>query len=224
MCRCCTPPALGRKLRRTVDHASPERTDRHPVLLVHGIWKSGAAFRRMAAHLTQRGFAVHTLDLVPNDGAAEIPALAEQVASFIEKTIPEGSPLDLLGFSMGGVVSRYYVQRLGGAARVRRFITISAPHHGTLTAYLARKPGAVQLRPNSPLLAELNRDLSALTRLDVTTMWTPLDLMILPPESSRLGIGREVVIAAPLHALMLHDPRALRAVEEALSAPLAVKR
>ncbi len=188
---------------------------------MHGIWKSGAAFRRMAAHLRARGFEVHTIDLVPNDGAVALPALAEQVAAFVARTIPEGSPLDLVGFSMGGVVSRYYLQRLGGAARVRRFISISAPHHGTLTAYLARKPGAVQLRPDSPLLSELNRDLGDLAGLDVTSMWTPLDLMILPPESSRLPIGRHVVVAAPLHALMLHDPRALRAVEEALSAPLS---
>src|SRR5262249_57307730 len=106
-----------------------------------------------------------------------------------------------------------------GAAWVRRFVTISSPHYGTATAYLSRKPGVLQLRPDSPFLAELNGDLAALDRVDVTSMWTPLDLMILPPQSSRLPLGREVLVAAPLHALMLHDPRALRAVAEALTAP-----
>jgi triacylglycerol lipase len=62
---------------------------------------------------------------------------------------------------------------------------------------------------------------SALSRLDVTSLWTPLDLMILPAQSSRLPIGREILVPAPLHALMLHDPRAIRAVAEVLAAPLA---
>ncbi len=194
------------------------------VLLVHGIWKTGAAFGRMSRHLRDRGFEVHTLDLTPNDGSAPLEQLAAQVATYVAERLPEGSPLDLVGFSMGGVVSRYYVQRLGGAERVQRLVTISAPHHGTATAWLSRKPGAMQLRRGSPFLTELNADLSSLDRVDVTTMWTPLDLMILPPESSRLPVGREVLVAAPLHALMLHDPRSLRAVAEALSAPLSAAR
>jgi triacylglycerol lipase len=199
------------------------QTDRHPVLLVHGIWKSGAAFGRMARYLRARGLTVHTIDLSPNDGAAELPALAAQIAAFVEEKIPAGAPLDLVGFSMGGVVSRYYVQRLGGIERVRRLVTISAPHHGTAMAYLARKAGAAQMRLGSAFLADLNRDVEMLARIDVTTMWTPLDLMIVPPDSSRLPVGREVLVAAPLHALMLHDPRALRAVADALLAPLSVR-
>lgn len=188
--------------------------------MVHGIWKSGASFRALSRHLAKRGFDVHTIDLTPNDGRAGIPELGEQLSAFVEKLLPNGEPLDLVGFSMGGVVGRYYLQRLGGAERVRRFVTISSPHNGTMTAYLRRLPGALQMRPDSELLRELNREIQALGRLDVTSIWTPLDLMIVPPQSSRLPIGREVLVAAPLHALMLHDPRSLRAVAEALEAPL----
>ncbi len=190
---------------------------------MHGIWKSGAAFGRMARYLRERDFEVHPLDLIPSDGRATLETLAAQIAAYVDANLPPAAPLDLVGFSMGGVVSRWYVQRLGGAARVRRLVTISAPHHGTATAYLSRRPGGVQMRPGSPLLAELNGDLSALEHLDVTTLWTPLDLMIVPAESSRLPLGREVLVAAPLHALMLHDPRSLRAVAEALAAPLRAR-
>ncbi len=121
---------------------------------------------------------------------------------------------------MGGVVSRYYVQRLGGVERVRRLVTVSSPHHGTAMAYLMGRPGVVQMRPGSALLADLNGDLAALEHVDLTSIWSPLDLMIVPPNSSRLPVGREVLVAAPLHALMIRDPRALHAVAEALSAPL----
>lgn len=177
----------------------------------------------MERYLAKRGFTVHAIDLVPNDGRAPIEALAGQVEAFVEARIPAGSPLDLVGFSMGGVVSRYYLQRLGGLERVRRFVSISAPHHGTLTAHLRRLPGALQMRPNSAFLRDLDSDVRTLERIDVTSIWTPLDLMILPSDSSRLPVGREVLVAAPLHALMLHDPRSLRAVADALSAPLRAR-
>jgi len=193
------------------------------VLLVHGIWKTGAAFRALARHLGARGFTAHAIDLAPNDGSAPLPALAEQIASWAAASLPAEAPFDLVGFSMGGVVGRYYLQRLGGLARVRRFVSVSSPHRGTLTAYLQKLPGAAQMRPDSELLRELDRDVAALDRIDVTSIWTPLDLMILPPESSRLPVGRHVTVAAPMHALMLHDPRALRAIAEALSAPLRVR-
>jgi triacylglycerol lipase len=198
--------------------------DRHPVLLVHGIWKTHATFRRMARYLTERGFTVHGLDLTPNDGRAGLDELAGQVAAFIENTFPAETPIDLVGFSMGGLVTRYYVQRLGGMERVRRFITISAPHHGSQWAYLRKLPGYLHMRPDSEFLRDLNSDIVRLRELDFTSIWTPLDLMILPPVSSRLGVGEEVLVAAPLHALMLEDPRSFRAVAAALSAPLRAAR
>lgn len=174
----------------------------------------------MARYLTERGFTVHGIDLTPNDGRAGIDELAAQVAAFVDATFPEGAPIDLIGFSMGGLVSRYYVQRLGGLARVRRFITISAPHHGSQWAYLRKLPGYLHMRPESDLLNDLNGDLASLMKLDFTSIWTPLDLMIMPAVSSRLGVGEEVLVASPIHGLMLEDPRCFRAVAAALSAPL----
>jgi triacylglycerol lipase len=194
--------------------------DRHPVLLLHGIWRSGAVFKTMARYLTGRGFAVHSLDLVPSDGRVGLDRLAEQVAAYVERTFSPAAPLDLVGFSMGGLVGRYYVQRLGGIERVRRFITISSPHHGSRWAHVQKLPGYLQLRPGSPFIEDLNRDVAMLSRLNFTSIWTPLDLMILPPSSSRLPVGEEVMISAPLHALMLLDPRSLKAVAAALSAPI----
>jgi triacylglycerol lipase len=199
----------------------PEPPARHPVLLVHGIWKTGAAFGRMSRYLAERGFDVRTIDLTPNDGSAVLEKLGEQLAAHVDRTLPAGTPLDLLGFSMGGLVGRYYVQRLGGIERVRRFVTLSSPHYGTLTAHLRALPGCLQMRPGSAFLRDLNGDVAMLDRVDFTSLWTPFDLMILPASSSRLPVGREIRVAAPLHALMLHDPRCLRAVAAVLGAPRA---
>ena len=145
----------------------------------------------MSRYLGRRGFEAHAVDLVPSDGSARLDNLAEQVARYAAERLPRETPFDLVGFSMGGVVCRYYLQRMGGVARVRRFVSISSPHHGTATAYLQRRPGCVQMRPGSELLRDLDRDVEMLGRIDVTSIWTPLDLVdpapreLAPPGRAR---------------------------------------
>ena len=50
---------------------------------------------------------------------------------------------------MGGLIARYYVQRLGGDARVHTLVTLGTPHGGTAAAYLVPHRLARQLRPDS---------------------------------------------------------------------------
>ena len=80
------------------------------------------------------------------------------MADYIARHFDPEQPLDLVGFSMGGIVSRYYIQRLGGIERVQRYVNISAPNNGTWTAYLLSRLGCVQMRPESEFLRDLNRD------------------------------------------------------------------
>src|SRR5450755_3500226 len=120
---------------------------RNPVLLVHGIYDSAAVMRPLSTWLTARGWEVTTLSMAPNDGSVPLEELAEQVRKCANVHFPRDRKFDLIGFSMGGVVSRYYVQRLGGAELVDRFICISAPNHGTGMAFLSNKPGCRQMRP-----------------------------------------------------------------------------
>ena len=188
----------------------------NPVLLVHGINDTGAVFNKMGLYLRQRGLSVYTVDLVPNNGAEVLDKLAQQVANYVAATFEPEQPLDLVGFSMGGIVSRYYLQRLGGIERVQRFITISSPHKGTVIAYGSWQPGCVQMRPNSDFLKDLNSDVQMLKQIDFTSIWTPYDLMILPATSSQLEIGKEVTVPVVLHPLMLTDFGTLEIVAKAL--------
>jgi len=170
----------------------------------------------MAVWLRMRGWMAHTLSLRPNDGSVGLEVLAGQLQGWMEERLSPGAKVHLVGFSMGGLVSRYYLQRLEGAERVERFVTISAPHQGTWMAYLHRGAGAMQMRPSSAFLRDLNEDALWLERVRVTSLWTPLDLMILPARSSRLvgaHEGRNWVLA---HPLMVLQRRVLQAVERAL--------
>ncbi|WP_174763467.1 triacylglycerol lipase [Aphanizomenon sp. UHCC 0183] len=189
----------------------------NPVLLVHGINDTGAVFNKMAFSLRQQGLSVHTVDLIPNNGSEVLEKLAQQVANYVNDTFATAQPLDIVGFSMGGIVSRYYIQRLGGINRVQRFITISSPHYGTIVAYGTWLAGALQMRPHSDFLNDLNSDVEMLKQLNFTSIWTPYDLMIIPTESSQLGIGKEITLPVLLHPLMLTDSRTLSIVAKILT-------
>jgi triacylglycerol lipase len=194
---------------------------RNPVLLVHGIWDTGRIFQVLSNYLRRLGWLVYDLDLEPNNGDAKLEMLAQQVAGFVDRTFDLTTPIDLVGFSMGGIVSRYYVQRLGGRDRVQRLITVSAPHHGTWVSYGSQRPGCIQMRPNSPFLQDLNRDVETLAQLNLTSIWTPFDAMIVPANSSVLSIGRNVKVPVAVHAWMVRDLRSLQAIAAALSEPIA---
>lgn len=193
---------------------------RNPVLLVHGIIRTSAVFRKMSTYLSQQGWSVHSFNLTPNNASLGLDQLATQVADYVDKTFPPEQPLDLIGLSMGGLVTRYYVQRLGGIDRVQRFITISAPHQGTRMAYLLPRLGCIQMRPGSAFLKDLNQDATMLERLNFTSIWTPWDFIIVPARSSQMPIGQEVKLSVLAHALMVRDIRCWQTVAAALSKPV----
>jgi triacylglycerol lipase len=193
---------------------------RNPILLIHGIDDTRLVFSKMSMHLQQSGCKVYALDLVPSNGDVGLDVLAQQIADYVSTNFPDEQMLDIVGFSMGGIVSRYYVQRLGGIKRVQRFITISSPHHGTIAAYASKRPGCVQMRPDSLFIKDLNSDALMLKDINFTSIWTPYDLIILPANSSQMPFGNEVIIPSMLHPWMLLDIRSLKAVEEALYKPL----
>ena len=83
--------------------------------------------------------------------------------------------------------------------------------------------GRRRCAPDSPFIQDLNRDVNRLKRINVTSVWTPYDLMIAPANSSRLPIGEEVQTPVLLHPWMLTDERSLTATAAALAAPLKHK-
>ncbi len=215
-------PTLGDDAAPTLgDDAAPTLRERNPVLLIHGITDTSAVFSKMTPYLNRLGWSVHSFNMIPNNGDCHLDKLAKQVADYVEKTFDPSQAIDVVGFSMGGIVSRYYIQRLGGIERVQRFVSISAPNQGTLAGYLSWRPGCVQMRPDSEFLQDLNRDaVDILGRLNFTVIWTPYDLIIVPSHSSQMPVGKQVIVPARLHSWMLTDGRCIDAVATALSEPI----
>lgn len=192
---------------------------RNPVLLVHGIFRRKNVFNRMSIYLSSLGWEVHSFDLKPSNARLGLDKLAEQISAYVTHHFAPNQPIDLVGLSMGGLVSRYYVQRLGGNERVKRFVTIASPHYGTWLAYSLPFAGCVQMRPGSVFLEDLNRDLETLSKVTFTSIWTPYDFIIVPAQSSRLGMGQEIKLPIFAHAMMVRDKKSLQAVAKALSLP-----
>lgn len=191
---------------------------RNPVVLVHGIWNTAEIFSALKRHLEQTGWQVYALSMQPNNGDAPLEELALQVRAFVEKCLEPEQPFDLIGFSMGGLVSRYYAQRLNGLERIERFITISAPHHGTALGWFSHRYGIRQMRPNSPFINDLNADIHTLSTTKFFSLWTPFDLLILPPKSSVISpdIGCTTRLKIPAHNRMIREYPALEKVCECL--------
>ena len=187
-----------------------------PVILVHGIYSCSGDMTRLARHLQREGREVFALDLAPADGKCGLDELAGQLDAFIDEKVPRGK-FDLVGFSMGGLISRYYMQRLGGVDRVDHFVTLAAPHNGTALAGINRLPGVLQMRRGSDFLRDLERDQDRLKRVKFTSFYTPLDLAIVPARSSELSQARNVRIWSLWHPGLILEKRSLRAVSMALA-------
>jgi triacylglycerol lipase len=177
------------------------------VVMVHGFADTGRLFRAMSAALEARGHTCHAPTLSPRDGRLGIPDLAEKIAAFIDARVPTEKPLALIGFSMGALVLRQYLQTLGGARRAHAFFSISGPHGGAWLSYLYPGAGTRQMRPGSAFLRELEAGRPALDGLVLHTYRTPLDLLVTPSTSARLSGVHDRVIWCPLHSLMPSDPR-----------------
>lgn len=186
-----------------------EQVRQPPVLIVHGMWDSAERVAPLTVALRKRGLNVHAFDQ-PSRGHVPIAELAALTRDQAERVCAEQGVerIDLVGFSMGALNARYYVQRLGGRDRVRRLIAMSGPQQGTWMAHLLPFPGIVDMRPGSPLLRDLARDEDPWGPVQTHVIYTPLDLTIVPATSSELrGALSTHRIPVPLHRWMLHDKR-----------------
>lgn len=192
--------------------------ERNPVLLIHGIDDTRDVMQPLGHYLEGRGWRTFAFDLVPSNGQVGFEGLARQVQRQVAEVRARtgAAKVDIVGFSLGGMVARVYLQELGGVSEVERLVTISSPHHGSWMAYFRWNALGEELRPGSRVYARLNGNLAPLAGVRHTAIWTPFDLMIVPSWSSALPGAREVRIPVALHPLMLRDSRCHDAVEAAL--------
>jgi pSer/pThr/pTyr-binding forkhead associated (FHA) protein len=78
----------------------------------------------------QRGVDFHEFAY---DWRQDVRVSARLLGQFIE-SLPDQEPVTLLGHSLGTMVSRYYIERLGGDRRVAQVVLMGGPHFGVVKA------------------------------------------------------------------------------------------
>ena len=66
-------------------------------------------------------------------GTGDIAASAQQLAAFVNEVLAAtgAAKVDLVGHSQGGMMPRYYINFLGGAAKVATFVALAPSNYGT---------------------------------------------------------------------------------------------
>jgi len=157
-----------------------------PIILIHGIIDNHTVFAFLRRALNRRGFGrVITLNYSPLSD--DIPRVARRLKSLVEKVRRETGyeRVHVIGHSMGGLIARYYVQCLGGDQRVHSLVTLGTPHAGTLPAYLVPHSVVKQMRPDSPIVRELDAPTPG-CRTRMVAIWSDLDQMIVPQRNARI--------------------------------------
>ncbi|MGW0758084.1 esterase/lipase family protein [Streptomyces sp. NPDC002814] len=208
----------------------PSTAHPRPVVLVHGtLGNSVDNWLGLAPYLKNRGYCVFSLDYgqlpgVPFfHGLGPVDKSAEQLKTFVDKvlTATGATETDLVGHSQGGMMPRYYVKFLGGAAKVKALVGIAPSNHGTdlggLTHLLPYFPGAGDLLTTatpaladqiagSAFLAKLNAGGDTVPGVSYTVLATKYDEVVTPYRSQFLsGSGVRNVLLQDLCPLDLSE-------------------
>ncbi|MEV4974245.1 esterase/lipase family protein [Streptomyces scopuliridis] len=188
----------------------PSAAHPRPVVLVHGTLGNAVDnWLGLAPYLVKRGYCVFSLDYgqlpgVPFFyGLGPVDASAGQLATYVDKVLAAtgAAKADLVGHSQGGMMPRYYLKFLGGAAKVNALVGLAPSNRGTtllgLTGLLKYFPGAEDLlnektpaladqMAGSPFLAKLNAGGDTVPGVRYTVIATRYDEVVTPYRSQFL--------------------------------------
>jgi triacylglycerol lipase len=192
-----------------------------PILLVHGLVDNRSVFTLLRRTLRRRGFG-RVIPVNYSPFTQDVRTAAARLARVVEKTCEETGyeRVHVVGHSLGGLVARYYVQRMGGDARVHTLCTLGSPHAGTLAAHLLPHRLVRQLRPGSELLAELAAPAPG-CRTRFVAFWSDLDQLIVPKQAARVDHedlqARNVLLRGVGHMSLPIDGRVVHEIVTVLA-------
>ena len=192
-----------------------------PILLLHGLVDNRSIFTVLRRALRRRGFGrIWTMNyhVMTHDVRVAAQRLAATIEAVCEQTGYER--IHVIGHSMGGIIARYYVQRMGGDARVHTLVTLGSPHGGTRAAHLLPRGVCRQLTPRSDVIAELAKP-AAGCRTRFVSFWSDLDGLISPKASARIDhpdlTARNVFVRGVGHMSLPIDGRVTREIAATLA-------
>lgn len=185
-----------------------------PIILVPGYGLHRILLLPMAAYLRRRQnrwvWAVNN-----PSWRDDISSFAQALARSVDRMCAASGAdkVDIIGHSMGGIVTAHYVNHFGGAERVRRLVTMGTPWRGT-------KMQIFGVGRQSDSLAEYHDDIRAASpvRTEVIALWTADDGIVLPTRNAWLPDQEAIELSGPGHVSMALNLLTMRTIEAVLSA------
>ncbi|MCP5057304.1 MAG: alpha/beta fold hydrolase [bacterium] len=182
------------------------------LVFVHGLAMNRASFFPLQGYLRLMGYDAQSSR---NFGIPDsIEAMAAAVGRLVERAAPEGR-VTIVGHSMGGLAARWYVQRMGGDARVDRIVTLATPHRGTYLASNAPTALLNQFDPEGPFIRALNASPMP-PSVELHSIVAGQDLIVIPRAAGEAPFGESVTFDDLGHMDVLLSPRVFAAVHLAL--------
>jgi triacylglycerol lipase len=214
----------------------PSSQHPRPVVLVHGTFGDmTVSWNLISPALARRGYCVFALDY-GNRGTGRIEDSAAQLRDFVNKVLKAtgAGKVSIVGHSQGGMMPRYYIKFLGGAAKVDDLVGLAPSNHGTTTplappaGQYASCPACTQQVAGSSFLRHLNGGDETPGLVSYTQVETSHDEVVTPYSSAFLKPGPRTTNVllqdnCPLdlseHLGIIYDRVALQWVENALGRP-----
>lgn len=194
-------------------NCKPTAAHPQPVVLVHGTFADMSnSWQAISPLLKNNGYCVFALNYGDYNGSGtigvygvdDIPTSANELAAFVDKVrgATGAAEVDLVGHSQGGMMPRYYLKYLGGAAKVRALVGLSPSNHGTTLNGLfilsnffpganqftgALCPACEQQRAGSAFITNLNAGGETVPGVDYTVIQTRYDTVVTPYTSAFLS-------------------------------------
>ena len=185
---------------------------KRPIFLVHGLWNNPELFEKLIKKIKEDDFELYRPHLPHKYGKTSLKRLARDLDSKIEELVGPDKEIDIVGFSMGGLISRLWLQKHNGFLRTKRFFSIGTPHFGTYTAQMIPSsfmPGIAEMKRGSSLLSLLNNDLTTLEKVECISFFTRWDLMSFPGWQAKLSIGDSYHLPVMTHKELITNSKSL---------------
>jgi triacylglycerol lipase len=163
-----------------------EAAEINPVVLVHGWNGSASSMATLKSRFEASGRQAFSLTLPGQNNVTNAQALATFINNVKAQT--GAAKVDLVGHSMGGLSTRYYIKSLGGGANVAQYVSLGSPQYGLFLACFLGTNSGGQMCTWSSFLRALNSGDDTPGAVYYTTIYSTSDELV-PNSSSRLDGG-----------------------------------
>lgn len=190
-----------------------------PVIFVHGFagdasnWVAAIAAFRLAGYT---GSELYTYDY---DWAQSNVTSARGLGTLVDQVRSRtgAAQVDIVNHSMGGLVTGWYVNELGGQPKVRHVASIAGANHGTTAAYACIVlTSCQQMAPGSSFIRQYTAGDETPGNTRYATWYSPCDGVIVPYTSTPLAGATNNFVLCQNHLGYLVDPFVLTAVRQFL--------